>query len=79
MTPRGQAFVASMEAVKVLLRSGLKPFVAMSAGLEDDDWLLVYAARPPRWPRISVHRYLRLTEGRYDQQRRTSRTSSRSD
>lgn len=44
MTPRGQAFVASMEAVKVLLRSGLKPFVAMSAGLEDDDWLLVYAA-----------------------------------
>ena len=44
MTPKGAAFVKNMAAVDVLAASGLKAFVALAGGLEEDDWMLVYIA-----------------------------------
>ena len=45
MTPRGKEFVAKMIAATDLVdKSGKTPFVALSCSLEDDDWILVFAA-----------------------------------
>jgi hypothetical protein len=43
-TLRGEAFIARMEIVNAMVRAGTPFFVAMAAGLEDDDWILAYAA-----------------------------------
>lgn len=44
MTDKGRAFVERMEIVNAMIKGGTPIFPAMAAGLEDDDWLLVYAA-----------------------------------
>ena len=44
ITPRGEAFIARMEIVNAMVRAGTPFFAAMAAGLEDDDWILAYAA-----------------------------------
>ena len=44
MTPEGEAFANRVDAVTILLRRGLGFFPAMAAGLEKEDWILVYAA-----------------------------------
>lgn len=44
MTEVGAAFVERMEIVNRMIRGGAAVFPALAAGLEDNDWLLVYAA-----------------------------------
>jgi hypothetical protein len=44
MTPKAKEFIDKYQLVQVLMKQGLKPFVAMAATFEDDDWLLVYSA-----------------------------------
>ena len=44
MTSKGQAFVERMSVVNSMIQAGTPVFAALAAGLEDDDWLLVYAA-----------------------------------
>ncbi len=43
MTP-GDAFVARMEVVERMVQAGTPMFAALAAGLEDEDWSLVYVA-----------------------------------
>ena len=44
MTAKGQAFVERMSVVNRMVQAGTPVFASLAAGLEDDDWLLVYAA-----------------------------------
>lgn len=44
MTEAGKAFVERMSVVNRMIRGGAAVFPALAAGLEDSDWLLVYAA-----------------------------------
>lgn len=44
MTQAGEAFAARIDVVTAMIRGGAPFFPAMAAGLEDEDWLLVYAA-----------------------------------
>jgi hypothetical protein len=44
MTEAGKAFVERMLVVNRMINGGAAVFPALAAGLEDDDWLLVYAA-----------------------------------
>lgn len=44
ITPKGEAFVERMKVVSRMVRAGTPVFAAMAAGLEEDDWVLVYAA-----------------------------------
>lgn len=44
MTPKGEAFVERMKVVTAMAASGTPIFAAMAAGLEDEDWILVFAA-----------------------------------
>ena len=44
MTPNGEAFANRVDAVTILLNKGIGFFPAMAAGLDEADWILVYAA-----------------------------------
>lgn len=44
MTAAGKAFVQRWSIVLSLIRGGTPIYVAMSTGLEDQDWNLVFAA-----------------------------------
>lgn len=44
MTEAGRAFVGRMAIVSRMIAGGAAVFPALAAGLEDSDWLLVYAA-----------------------------------
>ncbi len=44
MTEKGEAFVSRMRIVDQMVRGGTPMFAAMAAGLEDEDWTLVYVA-----------------------------------
>jgi hypothetical protein len=44
MNEKGKAFVDRMALVKRMMAAGTPTFAALAAGLEDDDWILVYAA-----------------------------------
>jgi hypothetical protein len=44
LTEKGEAFVARMQIVDAMAKAGTPLFAALAAGLEDDDWTLVYAA-----------------------------------
>lgn len=44
MTPKGEAFVSRMRIVSQMARAGTPVFSALAAGLEDEDWNLIYAA-----------------------------------
>jgi hypothetical protein len=44
MTPKAEEFLARMAVVKRMIQGGAPVFPALAAGLDDDDWLLVYAA-----------------------------------
>lgn len=44
MTEAGRAFVERMSIVSRMIAGGAAVFPALASGLEDNDWLLVYAA-----------------------------------
>lgn len=44
ITEKGRAFLERWEVVEQMVKAGTPIFAAMAAGLEDDDWLLVFAA-----------------------------------
>lgn len=44
MTPAAVAFIERFSIVERMIAAGTPMFAALAAGLEDDDWLLVYAA-----------------------------------
>lgn len=44
ITEKGQAFVDRMKVVARMAQGGAPVFAAMAAGLEDEDWTLVYVA-----------------------------------
>ena len=44
MTAAGKAFVERWSIVLRMIRGGTPLYAAMSAGLEDEDWNLVFAA-----------------------------------
>ena len=44
MTPKGKAFVERMSVVDAMIKGGAPIFPALAAGLEDEDWMLVYVA-----------------------------------
>jgi hypothetical protein len=44
MTKHGEAFVSRMRVVAQMAKAGTPVFAALAAGLEDEDWVLIYAA-----------------------------------
>ena len=44
IAPEGEAFAARVDVVTAMVRGGTPFFPALAAGLEDQDWILVYAA-----------------------------------
>lgn len=44
MTPEGEAFANRMDAVTALLHHGVGFFPALAGGLDEKDWILIYAA-----------------------------------
>jgi hypothetical protein len=44
MTKAGEAFVSRMKIVDSMARAGTPVFAALAAGLEDEDWTLIYVA-----------------------------------
>jgi hypothetical protein len=44
MTPAGEAFVERMKLVAKMANAGTPIFASMAAGLEDEDWTLIYVA-----------------------------------
>jgi hypothetical protein len=44
VTEAGKAFVERMSVVNRMIQGGAPVFPALASGLEDNDWLLVYAA-----------------------------------
>jgi hypothetical protein len=44
VTEAGKAFVERMSVVNQMIQGGAPVFPALASGLEDNDWLLVYAA-----------------------------------
>lgn len=43
-TEKGRAFLERWQIVEQMAKAGTPIFAAMAAGLEDDDWLIVFAA-----------------------------------
>ena len=44
MTEEGESFVERMRVVDTMIKAGTPIYAALSCGLEDKDWMLVYVA-----------------------------------
>jgi len=44
MTPRAEELKIKVDVIDSIMANGISPFIAMSAMLTDEDWLLVYVA-----------------------------------